>query len=235
MMGVDYEQRVDFDRLRRERVAKIKAELNKTDLSCLLLFDTGNKRYATSTAVASPEVDNMGRYAIVPREGEPYIFGFGSEVAAEKLNCPWIGDRAYPAHTTMFGALPKSFEASKALVRDLQMVLEANGLSKNDPIGVDILDSQLILALPELGFRLGDGQDVMLNARTVKSQDEIAIMRQAAATVDAAFDGVARMLRPGCAKTTSREKPRESSIRSVRSGSPTCRSRPDHAPIRIRT
>ena len=71
MMGVDYEQRVDFDRLRRERVAKIKTELDKTDFSCLLLFDTGNKRYATATAVASPEVDNMGRYAIVPRTGEP--------------------------------------------------------------------------------------------------------------------------------------------------------------------
>ena len=197
MMGVDYEQRVDFDRLRRERVAKIKTELDKTDFSCLLLFDTGNKRYATATAVASPEVDNMGRYAIVPRTGEPYIFGFGSEVAAEKLNCPWIADRAYPAHTTMFGALPRSWGASKALVRDIEMVLEANGLSRKDPIGVDILDSQLIVALPEAGLRLGDGQDVMLNARMVKTDDEIAIMRLAAATVDAAFDGVARMLRPG--------------------------------------
>jgi len=197
MMGVDYEQRVDFDRLRRERVAKIKAELDKTDFSCLLLFDTGNKRYATSTAVASPEVDNMGRYAIVPRNGEPYIFGFGSEVAAEKLNCPWIADRAYPAHTTMFGALPRSWGATNALVRDLEMVLDANGLSRNDPIGVDILDSQLILALPEAGLRLGDGQDVMLSARMIKTADEIAIMRLAAATVDAAFDGVARMLRPG--------------------------------------
>ena len=111
MMGVDYEERIDFNRLRRERVAKIKSAMKKTDLGCLLLFDTGNKRYATSTAVASPEVDNMARYAVVPRNGEPYIFGFGSEVAAEKLNCPWIADRAFPAHTTMFGALPRGWKA----------------------------------------------------------------------------------------------------------------------------
>jgi len=58
-MGVDYEERIDFTRLRRDRVAKIKVELAKTELGCLLLFDNHNKRYATSTAVASPEVDNV--------------------------------------------------------------------------------------------------------------------------------------------------------------------------------
>ncbi|MDO8685512.1 MAG: hypothetical protein Q7J78_02455, partial [Clostridiales bacterium] len=66
MMAVDYEERINFDRMRKERVAKIKTEMEKTDFGCLILFDSGNKRYATSTAVASPEVDNMGRYAIVP-------------------------------------------------------------------------------------------------------------------------------------------------------------------------
>src|SRR5216117_1311467 len=80
MMGVDYEQRVDFDRLRRDRAAKITAELARTDFSMLLLFDTNNKRYATATAATLPECCNAGRYAMVPRDGEPYIFGFGSEV-----------------------------------------------------------------------------------------------------------------------------------------------------------
>lgn len=197
MMAVDYEERINFDRMRRERVAKIKAELEKTDLGCLLLFDSGNKRYATSTAVASPEVDNMGRYAIVPRNGEPYIFGFGSEVAAEKLHCPWIAERAFPAHTTMFGALPRNWGAYKNFIKDLRMVLDKHDIKPDEPIGVDMLDSQLILALQEDGFRLGDGQDVMLEARMIKTDDEIQIMRNAAATVDAAFDGVARLLRPG--------------------------------------
>ena len=197
MMAVDYEERINFERMRQERAAKIKTELEKTDLGCLLLFDSGNKRYATSTAVASPEVDNMGRYAIVPRNGEPYIFGFGSEVAAEKINCPWIADRTFPAHTTMFGALPKEWGACKNFIRDLKMVLDKHGIGTEESIGVDILDSQLILALQQEGFRLGDGQDVMLQARMIKTDDEIQIMRNAAAAVDAAFDGVARLIRPG--------------------------------------
>jgi Xaa-Pro aminopeptidase len=195
-MQVDYEERINFDRMRRERLEKIQKALEKTDLGSLLLFEPGNKRYATSTAVASPEVDLMGRYSIIPRGGEPYIFGFGSEVAAEKLYCPWIAERAYPAHTTMMGALPKSFKAADRFIEDLTMVLEEHGLEK-EPVGVDLLDSQLILAAQDAGFKLGDGQDVMLEARTVKTQDEIMIMRQAAATVDAAFDRMASALRPG--------------------------------------
>jgi Xaa-Pro aminopeptidase len=133
----------------------------------------------------------------VPRNGEPWIFGFGSEVAAEKINCPWIADRAYPAHTTMFGALPKDWGASTNFIEDLRMVLDEHGISLTDPVGVDVLDSQLILALQGEGFRLGDGQDVMLNARMIKTEDEIQIMRNGAATVDAAFDRLARFIRPG--------------------------------------
>ncbi len=196
-MGVDYEERINFDRLRKDRLDRVKAELEKTDFGCLLLFDNHNKRYATSTAVCSPEIDNMGRYAIVPRNGEPYIFGFGSEVAAEKLHCPWIADRAYPAHTTLFGALPSSWDAHKKFIGDLRMVLDENGISPKEPIGIDVLDSQLILALQKEGVRFVDGQDVMMKARLIKTDDEIQIMRNAAATVDAAFDRVARTLRPG--------------------------------------
>jgi len=197
MMEVDYEERINFPRMRKERISKIKVEMEKTDLGCLVLFDSGNKRYATSTAVASPEVDNMGRYAIIPRNGEPYIFGFGSEVIAEKQNCPWIAERAYPAHTTMFGALPKSFGAYKNFIKDLKMILDMHGISKKSPIGVDIIDSQLMLALQEEGYDLDDGQDVMLNARMIKSDDEIMIMQNAAATVDAAFYKIAQNLHPG--------------------------------------
>ena len=74
-MQVDYEDRIDFTRMREYREGRIQKLLEKSDFSCLILFATENKRYATSTAVASPEVDNMGRYAIVPRGGKPYIFG----------------------------------------------------------------------------------------------------------------------------------------------------------------
>lgn len=198
MMQVDYEKRIDFKKMREDRVAKIKKEMDKRGLALLVLFATENKRYATSTAVASPEVDNMGRYGMVPANGEPYIFGFGSEVASEKINCPWIAQRAYPAHTTMFGALPGSWGTHlDNFEKDLLMVMEQNGLNKSAPIGFDIMDAQLLLELQKRGYCLCDGQDAMLDARQIKTDDEISVMMNAAATVDAAFYQMARALHPG--------------------------------------
>ena len=197
-MQVDYEQRIDFEKMRQYRLSRIHDAMEKTEFGCLILFATENKRYATSTAVASPEVDNMGRYAIVPRNGKPYIFGFGSEVAAEKLNCPWIADRAYPARTTMFGALPREWKTHlDNFEADLRMVMEENGIKSDARIGIDNMDGQLLTELQDRGYDLGDGQNVMLEAREIKSTDEILVMMNAAATVDAAFYKMAQNLHPG--------------------------------------
>ena len=200
-MQVDYEVGIDFTRMREYREGRIQKLLEKSDFSCLILFATENKRYATSTAVASPEVDNMGRYAIVPRGGKPYIFGFGSEVANERINCSWIKNRAYPAHTTMFGALPASWGMDGGHLdkfeADLRMVMEENHLDPKAPIGVDKIDGQLMAELTKRGYKLGDGEEIMCAAREIKNEDEIQIMMQAAASVDAAFYQMARALHPG--------------------------------------
>ena len=197
MMQVDYEQRIDFDRMRKYRVSRIHQYMDQFDLDCLVLFETGNKRYATATVAMLPESDNMGRYAIVPRGEQPYIFGFGSEAAAAKLNCPWIADRAFPGRTPMYGALPMEWGAYQAFLQDLDMVLSTHGISQSDRLGVDVVESQLIVAMQENGFRLADGQAVMQHARAVKNEDEIMCLKHAAAIADAAHHAIARTIEPG--------------------------------------
>ncbi|MEE8093356.1 MAG: M24 family metallopeptidase, partial [Gammaproteobacteria bacterium] len=198
MAQVDYEQRMDMDRMREYRVSRIKKYMDEFDIECLLLFETGNKRYSTSTAVASPEVDNMGRYAIIPRDGYPHIFGFGSEVAAEKLNCPWIKDTTFPAHGTMYGALPMAWKCYEGFLKDLDMVLDNHKMDKKKVrIGVDIVESQIILALLEKGYNIADGQGVMQYARSIKNEDEIMCLKHGAAIVDGAFHKIAQTIAPG--------------------------------------
>jgi Xaa-Pro aminopeptidase len=196
-MMVDYEERIDFDKLRSYRVNRIQEAMKKTDLGCLILFANENKRYATATAATSPHCCNMGRYSIIPRNGYPNIFGFGSEIAAIKLHNPWIAAYAYPAHTNMFGALPPSWNRSPGFIADLRMVLEQNGINEKEKIGYDFLDAQLMQALLKEGFVFGDAQDVMLDARMIKCEEEIDIMRNAAAIVDAAFYKMAQSIHPG--------------------------------------
>src|SRR5689334_3197573 len=76
--GVDWENRLDFDRLRRERVGRIKTELEKSELGAVLTFDFHNIRYLTSTHIGTWAMDKMIRFALLPRGGDPVLWDFGS-------------------------------------------------------------------------------------------------------------------------------------------------------------
>src|SRR3954468_13803467 len=77
-MGVDYEERVDFDRLRRHRLARAKASLEASECGAFLLFDFYNIRYTTQTWIGGALGDKMTRYALLTRGGEPMLWDFGS-------------------------------------------------------------------------------------------------------------------------------------------------------------
>ena len=53
VMGVDWEVRVDFERLRQYRIARVREQLEAHGLGALLLFEMSNIRYASATASRS--------------------------------------------------------------------------------------------------------------------------------------------------------------------------------------
>ena len=70
-MGVDWEQRVDFDRLRRERLARAKEGLEQSELGALLCFDMANIRYITATHIGTWAMDKLIRFCLLPQGGRP--------------------------------------------------------------------------------------------------------------------------------------------------------------------
>ena len=64
--AVDWEQRIDFPRLRSERLARAKAALDASDLGALLLFDPNNIRYVTSTHIGEWARDKNARFVLLP-------------------------------------------------------------------------------------------------------------------------------------------------------------------------
>ncbi|MEN9679408.1 MAG: hypothetical protein RLZ57_537, partial [Actinomycetota bacterium] len=76
--AVDWETRVDMERLRTERLTRLKAELNNSSLGSILTFDFHNIRYMTATHIGTWAMDKMIRFAILPRGGEPVLWDFGS-------------------------------------------------------------------------------------------------------------------------------------------------------------
>src|SRR5438477_7752967 len=77
-MAVDWEQRIDFARLRSDRLAKAKAALDASDLGALLLFDPNNIRYVTSTHIGEWSRDMNARYVLLPRGEDPILWDSGS-------------------------------------------------------------------------------------------------------------------------------------------------------------
>ena len=92
MTGVDWENRLDMDRLRRERLSKLKIELERSDLAALLTFDFHNIRYMTATHIGTWAMDKMIRFALLPRGGDPVIWDFGSAARHHQLYTPWLDE-----------------------------------------------------------------------------------------------------------------------------------------------
>jgi Xaa-Pro aminopeptidase len=196
-MGVDFEQRIDYTRLRAERLRRARAAVDGTDLGALLLFDMNNIRYVTSTHIGEWARDKMARYALLPRGHDPILWDFGSAARNHRLYAPWLPESSWRAGVaSMRGAMPPQTGLNEALARKIKCELEERGLA-GEPIGVDIVDMPTVEAFQAAGLRVVDGQQTMLNAREIKTEDEIALLEHASVLVDAAYDELYRALRPG--------------------------------------
>src|SRR4030088_3847327 len=88
-MGVDWEQRIDFDKLRKARLDRAQAALEASDLGALLLFDDNNIRYVTSTKIGEWARDKLSRWTLLIRGQDPILWDFGSAAVHHKLYSPW--------------------------------------------------------------------------------------------------------------------------------------------------
>jgi Xaa-Pro aminopeptidase len=196
-MAVDWEQRVDFDRLRTHRLARAKAALAASDLGCLLLFDPNNLRYVTSTAIGTWERDKNIRFALVFREDDPILWDFGSAARHHQLYNPWLGDgRSRAGISTLRGAMSPHSGRAEDVARKIRVELEQRGLL-GEPVGIDAIEPQVLFALQREGIEVADGQQLMQEARVIKTRDEITLLNMACSMVDGAYEELYRAMRPG--------------------------------------
>ncbi len=196
--AVDWEERVDLDRLRRDRLARLKATLEASELGALLTFDFSNIRYMTATHIGTWAMDKLIRFALLPRGGEPVLWDFGSAAKHHQLFNPWLDGpkRARAGISTLRGAFHPGAGIAEEVARKVRQVLAEHGL-QNEPVGVDLVEMPVLTALQNAGLTVVDGQQVFLEARKIKTPDEIALLTHACAMVDAAYEELYAFLRPG--------------------------------------
>ena len=196
-MSVDYEERVDFDRLRRYRLARAKHALESSECGAFLLFDFYNIRYTTQTWIGGALGDKMTRYALLTRSGGPTLWDFGSAARHHRLHSPWLDPADCRAGMLgLRGAIAPTAGLMESAVREIKGMLQDAGVA-HLPVGVDIVEPPFLFEMQRQGLLVVDAQQLMLDARQIKSSDEIMLLTQAAAMVDGVYQDIAEALKPG--------------------------------------
>src|ERR1700694_3936592 len=150
-MGVGWEERGNFGRLRRERLGRAKAELARSELGAVLCFDMNNIRYLTATQIGTWAFDKLIRFALLPQGDEPILWDFGSAARHHQLYCPWLGERSRAGLSTFRGSLAPGAGRAEDVAQKIRVELDARGLL-GEPLGIDIVEPPVLFALQKAGI-----------------------------------------------------------------------------------
>jgi len=165
-MAVDWEERINFDRLRTERLDRVKAKLEASNMGAILCFDMTNVRYITATNIGTWAQDKVSRWTLLPRGQEPVLWDFGSAAKHHALYAPWMGgdERSRPGIPLLRGAMTPNMGRAEEVADKIVRELQKHGL-QNEPVGVDLIEPPILFALQARGVHIVDGQALMQDAR----------------------------------------------------------------------
>jgi len=196
-MQVDFEERVDFRRLHEYRLARTRNALAKSKLGALLVFDQYNMRYISSTVIGEWARDKLTRWSLLTGNGEPWVWDFGSAARHHKLYAPWLPtNHCLAGNVGLRGAINPRVGLFEEAAKEIYDILVQEGVA-DMPIGIDVVEPPFLFALQKLGMKVQDGQQVMLEAREIKSVDEITLLNMAAAMGDGVYQDIFEALKPG--------------------------------------
>src|SRR5512140_3984364 len=128
-MAVDWEERIDFDPLRRQRTQRAKDLIKKSEMGALLCFDMNNVRYITATHIGTWAQDKINRFTLLPQDDEPILWDFGSAARHHQLYAPWLGEgRSRAGISLLRGAMTPEMGRAEDVARKIRVELEARGL-----------------------------------------------------------------------------------------------------------
>ncbi|MFC1968470.1 M24 family metallopeptidase [Chloroflexota bacterium] len=195
--GLNWQDRLNFSRMRQERLAKAQAAMKKHGLAACLLCRPDNVVYVTG--VRGPGFVPQLRYALAFTEDAPILYEEGPTLEHNRLNCSWIKPENWRfSYTWLGGAIGQGATRyeSKKWAEGIKNDLVEKGLDK-EKLGVDMLDEAGRVALQEAGIVVAPAMPAMAEARRIKTEDEINCVRMACAICDVAWYKIYEALKPG--------------------------------------
>src|SRR4029079_18921568 len=146
----------------------------------------------TSTHIGDWARDKSARCALLPRDGDPVLWDFGSAAKHHQLYAPWLPEASWRARVTSIrGAMPRETGVPDALAARIHRELADRGLA-GEPLGIDLTDMETLVSLARPGTEQADAQPGMMRARAIKTPDETVLLEHAAAIVDAVYEDIYR-------------------------------------------
>ena len=193
-MAKDWEAGVDYRKLVAERTERARQAITDAGLAAVICFNFDNIRYITATHIGEWARDKFDRYCLLGQEGSPFLWDPASP--AKRKSSPWLGNNVDAPVSTMQGALPPILGIQDVFAKQIKEKLTDMGIEK-EPIGIDVMELPMMRALEGQGIELVDGQQALMDAREIKTDEEIELLKQAAAMVDGVYLDIAKAIRPG--------------------------------------
>ena len=146
-MNVDYEERINFQRLHKYRLGRAKQALSNSQAGSLLCFDNNNIRYLTSTVIGEWSRDKIARYSLLPQGHDPVLWDFGSAAKHHQIFSPWLPEENWKAGMVgLRGTVHPDAGLMKRAAQEIKSMLDERGLA-NEPVGVDLVEPSMMFAL----------------------------------------------------------------------------------------
>ncbi len=192
----DTEAQIDMARLRGYRLGRVQAGLRARDYGACVLADPINLRYATgSRNMTVWLLHNATRYVFIPTEGKAVLFEF-PRCAHLSEGLETIGEVRPVTGWYYFGGGEHVDDLAKRWAAEIADLMTEH-CGGNRRLAVDQANFQGTHALEALGVELFDGQEVLEQARVIKSADEIACMSIAISICEAGMARMREALEPG--------------------------------------
>lgn len=183
---------IDMKQLRAGRLERLQSTMRHHQIPICLFYNPANIRYATGTEVMGVwTASTFARYAVVPAEGAPVMFEYKNSVHVSRK----FVDDVRPAYGWQYGST-EGYDKAREWAASIKDVMAELGCA-SEPLALDKLDAYGFLALQEQGIELRDSSPATVDAREVKTPEEVELLIHNGAIADAVLGDFEAAIRPG--------------------------------------
>jgi len=197
--STDWKEGINWANVREWRLTRAREAMHRHGLGAMLLMFDENMRYVSSTYTPGWNRLKPGlRYVVLVEGKEPIVYEQGDIGQHLKVHNPWIPEEniRYSYSWIKGAAGPASENQVRKFTRSLLNDLEDAGV-KDQPLGVDFIDINMIRAFEEAGITWTDGMTPMMEARAIKSPDELKAVRMVGSICDTIHYKMSNFIKPG--------------------------------------